>query len=271
MHTRSNGLTYTHPGDIRAARVNYGGAYGTADRKGQRNRSRAVTPYMVTLEDGRERRVYAAQTKDGTQAMPFVSVRGEDVMLDARTEDALAQMHASGEPFKVLRPHAELVSDMIAEILDDVRDGTVPASVTDYSELHDYTDANTYGWREEDEGEDFDSSTVGPAQDDVHAWLQSGGILAAAGNPELVADDRTNDEVWGMFGDGLGESVGDMGDGDPFWAGITWDDNGQWFGAIESTLGQRTVYRFASEESASVWLATQRARLVAVPVEEWPL
>lgn len=177
MEQRQNGLTYTHAGDVRAARVNYGGAYGTADRRGQRG-SRRVTPYMVTLADGRERRVYVVDTAAGPAL--FVTVKGADVFLSDHTQDALARMHASGEPFEPTRTHAEVVEAMRAEILIDARDRTVPASVTDYAQLHDFTDANMYGWREEDEGPNgWTSAEVGPAQDEIHEWLQGHGIMAA--------------------------------------------------------------------------------------------
>jgi hypothetical protein len=39
---------------------------------------------------------------------------------------------------------------MKQEILEDIADGTVPATVASYSELHDYVDANGYGGAFED-------------------------------------------------------------------------------------------------------------------------
>lgn len=178
MEQRQNGLTYTHAGDVRKARVNYAGAYATADRGGYQSPGKRVTPYMVTLADGRERRVYAMAYGNGT--VPYIVVKGHDVILSDHTQDALARMHASGEPFEPTRTHAEVVEAMRAEILIDARTGIVPASVTDYAQLHDFTDANMYGWREEDEGPNgWTSAEVGPAQDEIHEWLQAHGIMAA--------------------------------------------------------------------------------------------
>lgn len=176
MEQRTNGLMYTHAGDIRAARVNYAGGYRTADQGGKRRPGKDVTPYMVRLADGRERRVYAMSYGNGS--VPYVIVKGQDVILDSRTQDALARMHASGDAFTALRPHAEVVAEMKEEITDDARTGHVPASVTDFSVLHDFTDANMYGYSDED-SEDGDLAAVfGPAQDDVHHWLEGHGIMA---------------------------------------------------------------------------------------------
>ena len=40
---------------------------------------------------------------------------------------------------------ADSVARMKAEILAHIADGTVPSTVTTFSELHDYVDANEYG------------------------------------------------------------------------------------------------------------------------------
>jgi hypothetical protein len=67
-------------------------------------------------------------------------------------------------------------------ILDDVRGGRVPATVRDFSELHDHLDANDYldqaGVQWGDSGDtEADLADVIAVQDAVHAWLQSGGIV----------------------------------------------------------------------------------------------
>ena len=77
-----------------------------------------------------------------------------------------------------------------AEILEDIAQGTVPDTVSSFSELHDYVDANEYGglceegtwWSLADDATDkeladnhgfflrhFDQSAA--VQDAVHAWL----------------------------------------------------------------------------------------------------
>ena len=270
MEQRTNGLTYTHAGDVRAARLNYAGAYRTADvTKAYQRPGKSVTPYMLTLADGRERRVYAMAYGNG--AVPYVIVKGVDVLLDDQTRDALARMHAHGTPFQPVRPHAEMVADAKSQILEDVRNGIVPANVPGFNELHDYADANMYGWREEDEDTSYISSPViGPVQEEVHQWIVSGGIVAAAGTTELVTDDATTEAVWEAYGDGFGELAGNLADGDPFVAGVVCLDDRTWLASIETEHGQRTVYKLSAESDALVWLATQRARLTALPIEEWP-
>ena len=53
------------------------------------------------------------------------------------------------------------------EILSDIADGTVPASVTTYSQLHDYVDANGYGGAFEGSVEDIDIDFWNAVQDEV--------------------------------------------------------------------------------------------------------
>lgn len=93
---------------------------------------------------------------------------------------------------------AELAERMKTEILADVEKGIVPASVSSYSELHEYVDANLYGGTEalleelDSEAPDTDEGHSGalaalcglanPAMDAVDAWIRSGGI--ATGRPD---------------------------------------------------------------------------------------
>lgn len=92
---------------------------------------------------------------------------------------------------------AELAERMKAEILADVENGIVPTSVSCFSELHEYVDANLYGGTEAlleqldaevpdtDEGHSAAMTALchlaNPAMDAVDAWIRSGGI--AAGRP----------------------------------------------------------------------------------------
>jgi hypothetical protein len=89
---------------------------------------------------------------------------------------------------------SELAEKMKAEILADVENGIVPASVVSFSELHDYVDANLYGGTEalleelDAEVPDTDEghsaalaalcSLANPAMDAVDKWIRSGGITA---------------------------------------------------------------------------------------------
>lgn len=92
----------------------------------------------------------------------------------------------------------ELAERMKTEILADVENGVVPASVSSFSELHDYVDANLYGGTEAlleqldaevpdtDEGHSAALAALcdlaNPAMDAVDAWIRSGGIIT--GRPD---------------------------------------------------------------------------------------
>ncbi len=83
---------------------------------------------------------------------------------------------------------------MQTEILRDVSSGIVPATVQNFSELHDYVDANCYGGTEalleamDAAGPDTDeahqanldklSDVMNEAMEIVNAWLQNGGTNA---------------------------------------------------------------------------------------------
>lgn len=78
-----------------------------------------------------------------------------------------------------------------SEIVYDVAAGIVPRSVSSFSELHDYVDANEYGgavrWPEDGPPEGDDESYVtehckfwNAVQDQLHEWLASGVMRQAA-------------------------------------------------------------------------------------------
>lgn len=74
---------------------------------------------------------------------------------------------------------AALVERIKANIIQDVRDGTVPAMVGSYSELHDYVDANCYGNLCDGEApieDDWFMDRVNAALDAVDAWIKEGGL-----------------------------------------------------------------------------------------------
>lgn len=89
----------------------------------------------------------------------------------------------------------ELAEKMKTEILSDVENGIVPATVASFSELHDYVDANLYGGTEAlldeidavapdtDEGHSNALAALcdlaNPAMDAVDAWIKAGGIASA--------------------------------------------------------------------------------------------
>lgn len=86
-----------------------------------------------------------------------------------------------------------MVESMKADVLAMVQSGQVPATCKDFSELHDYCDANVIGQQEdmfEQETKDADGSDemlesaldrvgviVNPAQDSVNQWIKSGALL----------------------------------------------------------------------------------------------
>jgi hypothetical protein len=66
------------------------------------------------------------------------------------------------------------------EVLADVADGTVPATVQSFSELHDYVDANGYGGAFEDDAPEVNDEIWNALQDAVDAWIRSGEMALAA-------------------------------------------------------------------------------------------
>lgn len=86
----------------------------------------------------------------------------------------------------------ELAERMKAQILQDVKAGIVPSTVSEFAELHDYVDANCYGGTEAlldeldaaapdtDEGHAAALAALcelmTPAVQIVDAWIRSGGI-----------------------------------------------------------------------------------------------
>lgn len=83
---------------------------------------------------------------------------------------------------------AAAVATARQEILDDIASGIVPASVADYSALHNYVDANMYG------GDDMDALWddrpevdpyvhIAAMQQAVDEWLKAGGVAAAGLSP----------------------------------------------------------------------------------------
>lgn len=87
-------LDYT---EIVSARIENGGGYRQGfNRPASGYGGKLVTPYMLTLSDGRERRVYAMQYGNG--ASVYVRRAGEDVFLDTVAEHALPILRHDGAP-----------------------------------------------------------------------------------------------------------------------------------------------------------------------------
>lgn len=65
----------------------------------------------------------------------------------------------------------ELAETIKSEILRDMLDGTVPITVSSFSELHDFVDANMYGTPEVDDPY-TDIPIIDDAQCVVDRWLR---------------------------------------------------------------------------------------------------
>ena len=65
---------------------------------------------------------------------------------------------------------------MKREVIADVMAGNVPASVADYSELHDYVDANYYGGAFDGDFEIEDTDYWNAAQTAISQWIEAGGL-----------------------------------------------------------------------------------------------
>jgi len=77
-----------------------------------------------------------------------------------------------------------LIERIRAEVIEDALDGTIPSTVRDYSELHDFVDANGYGGLFDDDcplkaGSQADMDIINDASDSVSGWLHRGGLLLA--------------------------------------------------------------------------------------------
>ncbi len=75
---------------------------------------------------------------------------------------------------------ATLAANIKAEILADIASGRIPATVSSFSELHDYVDANMYGVNDDlaVDGEEFAAfcEVLNDAQNIVDAWLINGRV-----------------------------------------------------------------------------------------------
>ena len=76
---------------------------------------------------------------------------------------------------------AEIIERAKREVLADVAAGIVPASCADFSELHDYVDANGYGGAFEffdaNGGDVYGVDFWNAVQDAVSEWIRKGGLL----------------------------------------------------------------------------------------------
>jgi hypothetical protein len=98
---------------------------------------------------------------------PLNPDEGEHVAYLRTAEEAFTAFQ-NWERIEATAQRAEL------EILDDIADGTLPATVGSFSELHDYVDANCYGGLcdEEESNPNLSLFETCAYQDLVDAWLR---------------------------------------------------------------------------------------------------
>lgn len=116
----------------------------------------------------------------------------------------------------------EMTARMKAEIVEDVKAGAVPATITGFADLHKYVDPNTYVGAEEFFGEvvtesktdhehqaklDIVKAVMEPAREAVDAWIKAGGVKGALAKRITVWRPKT------MIG--LGSPVAYLGDDHP--------------------------------------------------------
>ena len=70
------------------------------------------------------------------------------------------------------------------EILADVAAGTVPRTCASCSELHDYTDANGYGWAFERPFDNNETDFWNAVQTAVDGWIKQGALKASLTDAE---------------------------------------------------------------------------------------
>jgi len=73
---------------------------------------------------------------------------------------------------KARRTPDEVVAVMKQEIAADIAAGRVPASVSSFSELHDYVDANDYGACKDYHA--FDFAFWNQVQTEIDSWIKAG-------------------------------------------------------------------------------------------------
>lgn len=102
---------------------------------------------------------------------------GEGVVMMADGE--VVREHMEGVKDEPLPPLEVTIARAKREILEDVKEGVMPATVGDFAELHDYTDANRYGGAfefEVDAASQEQADYWNAVQDTVSGWIRRGGL-----------------------------------------------------------------------------------------------
>lgn len=173
-------LRWIIPADAtRAGRGFYGKTVvEVEDAAAARNVWDSITDVDLFYPDGRSSAsdpdVRSGELQDG-QTLARIDAKDFDAAR-ALADDWRAELVAIREiPVSQDEAIGAAVADAKREILEDVRDGRVPADVPTFSALHDYVDANEYGGLTEDRAA-WSLSTVAAVQDELDRWIVRGGV-----------------------------------------------------------------------------------------------
>lgn len=90
---------------------------------------------------------------------------------------------------------ASAIKDMQDDILEGIRDGRIPATVADLTEVNDYCDGNELaGFCDDSRRADWETEDLATVQAHVDAWLKLGGHLSDA--KRLVRAARAIPLAW---------------------------------------------------------------------------
>lgn len=117
---------------------------------------------------------------------------------------------------------AAVVAATKAEILADIANGTVPETVSSFSELHDYTDANMYAdeliCNRLMEGDEY-LTFINAITDEVDVWLRTGRPVTwlPLANEDVAVfvkgrayvEDNENGYTWEIYGPDVNDCTGD--------------------------------------------------------------
>ncbi|SDT74219.1 hypothetical protein [Actinoplanes derwentensis] len=112
------------------------------------------------------------------------------VLAGCRTVTDAARLLA-GEPAAVPKQVTAFADKVMAEVRRDVAEGIVPRTVTCFSHLHAFVDANMYSHQaglEYDPEDPASSDLINAVEDEVSRRMQAGALLAA--QPETAVNDQ---------------------------------------------------------------------------------
>lgn len=201
----------------------------------------------------------------------------------------------------------EIIERMKAEIIEDVKSGTVPADIPDFSELHKHVDPNCYGGVDEVFAEvvtasktdeehqaklDIVNAVMQPTVEAIDAWIKAGGIALALakkisvyrpkaaiglGAPEAFVDDDHPKQ-----GDWHQSAKAQLIEGDPHMRlhqmgrdfliySMYHAREPHYLGMAVENFGcacKKLGYELPLKETDAVWLAYLKSELDPAPLDE---